>query len=247
MLASEAVEGAEMKLGLKASVVALFLALAPGSATAAGAAAKAPAPPGVAATAAPHAPDAPREAPAAPSAGPGFSCTGNLSLVEELICGSLELSDLDRAMTEAYSASLEGLVGPPRSRAVDAQRRWLALRNSCSVEACLVTAYQSRMAALRTGTPRETIRPSFSCKPGLGEAEAAICADGKLAELDVRLSTAYSVLAGSLDAGSRQRLTVTQRRWITRRDGCGADVACLTAAYSERLAAISGWSEAAQE
>jgi uncharacterized protein len=236
-----------MKLGLKASVVALSLALAQGPLPAAGAAAKAPARPGVAATAAPHAPDAPREAPAGPSAGPAFSCTGNLSLVEELICGSNELSDLDRAMAGAYSSSVEGLVGALRSRAVEAQRRWLALRNLCRDEACLVAAYRSRMAALGPGPPREAIRPSFSCRPGLGEAEAAVCADGKLAELDVRLSTAYSVLAGSLDTGSRQRLAATQRRWITRRDGCGADVACLTAAYSERLAAISGWSEAAQE
>jgi uncharacterized protein len=251
MLASAAVEGAEMKLGLKASVVALALALTQGSAPAAGAAAKASAPPGVAATAAPHAPDAPRDAPAAPSAtpsaAPGFPCTGNLSPVEELICGSVELSGLDRAMAEAYSASVEGLVGPLRSRAVDAQRRWLALRNSCPDEACLIRAYQSRMASLGTGSPRETIRPSFRCGVSLGEAEAAICADGKLAELDLRLSAAYSVLAGSLDAGSRQRLAATQRRWITRRDGCGADAACLTAAYTERLAAISGWSEAAQE
>ena len=247
MLASAAVKGADMKLTWKGSALVLALALAQGSAPAAGAGAKAPSSPGAAMTASPHAPDAPRDAPAARSAGPGFSCTGNLSPVEELICGSVELSDLDRAMTEAYSASVEGLVGQQRSRAVDAQRRWLALRNSCRDEACLVTAYQSRMASLGTGSPRETIRPSFSCKSGLGVAEAAVCADGKLAELDLRLSAAYSVLAGSLDDGSRQRLAVTQRRWITRRDGCGADVACLTAAYSERLAAIRGWSEAAQE
>jgi uncharacterized protein len=236
-----------MKLTWIGLAVAVATTLAQGPAQAAGAAAKAPAP-GTAATAAPRAPDAPREAPAAAPAGPGFSCTGNLSVVEGLICASVELSELDRAMAQAYSASVEGVVGPQRSRAVDAQRRWLALRNSCRNETCLASAYKSRMAMLGADAPaREATRPSFDCRPGLAGAEAAICADGALAELDLRLSAAYSALAGSLDAEARQRLAVTQRRWLGRRDGCGADRACLTTAYSERLAAVRGWSEAAQE
>jgi uncharacterized protein len=235
-----------MKLTWKGLAIAVAVALAQGPAQAAGAAAKTPAP--STAAAAPHAPDAPRDAPAAAAAGPGFSCTGDLSVVEALICASAELSDLDRAMAQAYSASVEGLVGSQRSRAVDAQRRWLTLRNGCRDETCLASAYRSRMAALGTGAPaRQSIRPSFDCRPGLGEAEAAVCADGALAELDLRLAAAYSLLAGSLDAEARQRLAVTQRRWLGRRDGCGADHACLATAYSERLAAIRGWSEAAQE
>ena len=241
----------------KGMLLVAMIVLVPGSASAAGAAAKAASPAYASASAMPSAPVAPREMPAAPElepappdrlANPSFPCAGGLSVAEALICASVRVSDLDRAMTAAYSASVEGLVGPVRARAVDAQRRWLGVRNSCRDERCLLSAYQSRIEALESGSGVvATAQPSFDCTQGLGAAEAAVCADPSLADLDQRMSTSYSLLAGTLDAASRQRLAATQRRWMTRRNACGARTGCLRAAYSERLAAISGWSEAGQE
>src|SRR4051812_42929075 len=80
------------------------------------------------ASALPDAPAAPREAPVE-RASPSFSCDADLSDVERTICASAELATIDREMVAAYSASVSGLAGPRRERAVDVQRRWLALRN----------------------------------------------------------------------------------------------------------------------
>ncbi len=69
------------------------------------------------------------------------------------------------------------------------------------------------------------------CDAGaLNAAERTICATPEIARLDARLAELY----GALRSGDAE-----QDGWLRgRRDDCGADIACLRAAYTERLRRI---------
>src|SRR5689334_1271982 len=61
------------------------------------------------------------------SAAPSFSCTGQLSQTETVICSDAELSDLDAAMAAAYERVLAA-VSPAQADGIrNAQREWVAL------------------------------------------------------------------------------------------------------------------------
>lgn len=94
---------------------------------------------------------------ASPAQAASFDCAKAATAVEHMICGNPEISNLDSAMAEAYttlhdSASLvdeDGLADLVRQ----SQRDWLTRRNECQTEACLLTAYQDRLAALQGRVP----------------------------------------------------------------------------------------------
>lgn len=69
-------------------------------------------------------------------------------------------------------------------------------------------------------------------------AERTICATRSLWVLDDNLNVAYEE---ALQRGNQAQLQSSQRDWIrVSRNGCGADVACLTAVYNRRIHVLEG-------
>ena len=81
-----------------------------------------------------------------------------------------------------------------------------------------------------------TVAASFDCDAKeLKPDEKAICDNRALNDADVRMATTFELLSGLLAMGSRGTLQDEQTAWLKKRQECGADAACLKAAYEERL------------
>jgi uncharacterized protein len=81
--------------------------------------------------------------------------------------------------------------------------------------------------------------PSFDCERAQSKAETLICIpETDLQWLDRQLARLFN-LAKSVNA-DRDQLTVEQRQFLGRRDACGADSACITRVYKDRLHALAG-------
>ena len=77
---------------------------------------------------------------------------------------------------------------------------------------------------------------SFDCEtPELKADEKAICETRALNDADVRMVTTFELLSGLLAMGARGSLQDEQSAWLQKRQACGADTACIAAAYEERM------------
>ncbi|MBB3608127.1 hypothetical protein [Rhizobium sp. BK602] len=77
---------------------------------------------------------------------------------------------------------------------------------------------------------------SFDCEAqNLKPDEKAICDVRALNDADVKMVTTFDLLAGLLAMGARGTMQDEQSAWLKKRQACGADVACLTSSYQERL------------
>ncbi|KQV78726.1 hypothetical protein [Rhizobium sp. Root1220] len=77
---------------------------------------------------------------------------------------------------------------------------------------------------------------SFNCDAKeLKPDEKAICDNRALNDADVKMVTTFELLSGLMAMGSRGALQDEQTAWLKKRQACGPDVACIEAAYDERL------------
>jgi uncharacterized protein len=99
------------------------------------------------------------------------------------------------------------------------------------------------MAVLLIGSsamPAAAASPSFSCAGNLSPAEAVVCSDDGLAQLDRTLAVAYERMLDSFPAGEKSTLIGVQKAWVARRDACRTDKNCIRAAYVARIAQLHG-------
>jgi hypothetical protein len=73
--------------------------------------------------------------------------------------------------------------------------------------------------------------------------EKSICAEPALKKIDDDLATAYGALRASLAEPEQKMLGLSQKRWIARRETCGADSVCVKRQTEERLALLRGEAE----
>jgi uncharacterized protein YecT (DUF1311 family) len=90
--------------------------------------------------------------------------------------------------------------------------------------------------ALTPGAAAE--RPSFDCAKAETATEKAICADGRLAQLDRAIAAAFRQIKKDL-ATITDEIDDEQKLFLTERDKCGSDVACLRRKMDERRAALA--------
>lgn len=94
------------------------------------------------------------QAPQAPTSG-RFDCALASTRIENAICASQKLSQLDGRLGEIYSTVLLMHSSPDAVRA--AQRKWLTgTRNQCADAPCLISVYEQRIAALIVSLPKDT-------------------------------------------------------------------------------------------
>lgn len=185
---------------------------------------------------------------------PSFDCARARGRDELAVCGDVELSALDRSLSQVYYALADNLSGDARMALRVAQSEWLAQRSLCDGNVpCIGQAYRNRIAQLggnqqaanrqtslapvpaRTATPP---RPSFDCSKARKPDEMAVCSDAALAAKDVRLSEVFGQYRARLSPDAQKQLLRNQATWMSQRGQCGADIACVGRAYDERIRQI---------
>ena len=167
------------------------------------------------------------------AAGPSFDCARVTSHVNRLICGSPELSALDRQLAEHYRVLL-ARSGPDAPALQREEVQWLhEVRDPCPDVACIAQAYAAWDAELmaRTAPPSPAAaaetRP-FAVEPALMADTRALlghaCASGE----DVPQSAGYLPVPGALPVVSNGSVVLVRRHvgadfailLDTRRDAC---------------------------
>ncbi|AYD00798.1 lysozyme inhibitor LprI family protein [Neorhizobium sp. NCHU2750] len=84
--------------------------------------------------------------------------------------------------------------------------------------------------------PSPAAAASFDCeRADLAADEKVICDTRTLNDADVKMATTFDILTSLLAMGNRDQLKDEQSAWLKKRQACGADAACLTDAYAERM------------
>ncbi len=95
------------------------------------------------------------------------------------------------------------------------------------------------LSGLAAGMPLPAEAASFDCdKPELAADETAICANRDLNDMDVKMVTTFELITGLLPMGNRGVVQDEQVAWLSNRQACNGDLACLRASYTERLAQL---------
>ena len=163
-----------------------------------------------------------------------------LNAAEQAICRDDILSGLDADLNLLWDRSDRAALGP-------SQAEWLDRRNACGPDIfCIERAYDDRIATLRdvaavgggqapAPLPAEDDgdRRPWCDASRLNAAERTICASDTLANLDAAMEAVYGAVRA--DPGDR-----SQNDWLARRNDCGADDACIAAAYLRRIGQLGG-------
>jgi uncharacterized protein YecT (DUF1311 family) len=154
-------------------------------------------------------------------------------LVGGLDCAVAQTSDTEK---QAFEAAKE--LGT-----VEAWDAFLA-SYSTGFYADLARAYVKKLAeqpAAQAAAPAAggSAPPSWCAAPG-NAAERAICRDPDLSSLDDVLNVAYK--RAKFDSPkSVDEIEHEQRRWLSRRDLCGDDPACLRKRYNEQISLLESF------
>ncbi|MFL9922088.1 lysozyme inhibitor LprI family protein [Paraburkholderia fungorum] len=74
-----------------------------------------------------------------------FDCKKASTFVEKTICASPALGKLDDALTDNYNAMLATNLGDGGASLKKEQRAWIAQRNKCTTDQCLIDLYRKRV------------------------------------------------------------------------------------------------------
>lgn len=79
----------------------------------------------------------------------------------------------------------------------------------------------------------------LACAKAKSAAELAICRTYSLGQAEARMATLFSVATSLVAMGQRGAIDDQQAEWLKKREACGANVPCLTAAYDARNAVLA--------
>lgn len=83
-----------------------------------------------------------------PTDQPSFSCAGQLSNVETIICHDRYLATLDNNLAHLYNERRDEGDEETRAELLDGQRDFLAARAQCADAACIAAAYLDRIGQM---------------------------------------------------------------------------------------------------
>ena len=84
--------------------------------------------------------------------------------------------------------------------------------------------------AAAAGSPAAAA-PSFNCKYARLSAEKALCSNRTLQRYDRQMARLYGFALSNPYGYSIKKLKTGQKQWLTKRNSCGWDAACLAEAY----------------
>ena len=165
-----------------------------------------------------------------PAAAQSWCAGTSLNPTERAICSDPVLGNLDAEMSDLWASAARG--GAERGD----QNAWRTeVRDACGYDVfCIEEAYHGRIDVL-TGYDSQfgEMRLPWCSAGTLNEAERAICSDDRLADLDAAMAAVYGAARASEEDWQQQD-------WIAERNACGADQACLGAAYLTRIVELGG-------
>lgn len=89
---------------------------------------------------------------------------------------------------------------------------------------------------------------SFNCAKAATPDEKAICKSRSLSELDVKMAALFGArMKVPMLMGSKGAAQDEQHDFLVTRGACGADTACIAAAYQQRIDAINAEIDAAMQ
>jgi len=83
-----------------------------------------------------------------------------------------------------------------------------------------------------------SLAASFDCDRAKAPDEKTICATRSLNDQDVTMALLYDLNRHFMAMGGRGSLMDDQAVWLKQRHTCGAQVSCLSKAYTERIAML---------
>ncbi|MDO6727715.1 hypothetical protein Q4544_12310 [Cognatishimia sp. 1_MG-2023] len=123
---------------------------------------------------------------------------------------------------ELFGGELFANLVPEMNNRVNSEKVSLPLKDWCIGAA--KDLYQAGMSVGIVG-------PSYDCNKATTRTERTICGSFELWLEDRALGSIYSVLRTASNGEERTTLTEKQRSWISQRDLCGHDVACILDRY----------------
>jgi uncharacterized protein YecT (DUF1311 family) len=150
----------------------------------------------------------------------------------------------NRALAESKDPAKQAFEAAKELGTVEA---WDAFLSSypAGFYADLARAYVKKLAeepgapAQAPAAAAEDARPSWCASPG-NPAESAICRDSDLARLDGVLNVAYK--RAKFDSPkSVDEIEHEQKRWLSRRNLCGDDPACIRKRYDEQISLLESF------
>ncbi|RTL54691.1 MAG: hypothetical protein EKK40_02570 [Bradyrhizobiaceae bacterium] len=75
----------------------------------------------------------------------------------------------------------------------------------------------------------------LDCGKASSPSEKAICSDYELGQFEARVATLFEITTSLVAMGQRGNIQDEQRAFLTQREACRADVACLKNAYRTRI------------
>lgn len=124
---------------------------------------------------------------------------------------------------------------PVQASASEPQRHnWLAVLPD---GLALLRWYGDTLLVLKPASPQDKVQPSFACAKTRRPAERAICGDTRLAAYDLSLAQAWALATRACDREPEclRDLKRSQGQWVSQRNDCQQDLACLRKAMQARL------------
>ncbi len=91
-------------------------------------------------------------------------------------------------------------------------------------------------AGLRSdGLPTGLAGPSYDCGKASTSTEHSICSSRDLWAMDRAMASLYFYFRENSDTNRSRAFLSSQRKWLQKRDSCGASIECLLERYSSRL------------
>lgn len=126
-----------------------------------------------------------------------FDCAKAGTKVEKMICGSPELSHLDRDLAETYKDAVS-----KESSIRSDQMKWLKERNSCTNEPCLIEKYKDRISVLNDFIVRYD--RSLANNPSQGVApNTSLNSTKSKSSLSPRVIECFGIFAAHYSAGNK--------------------------------------------
>jgi uncharacterized protein len=106
-----------------------------------------------------------------------FDCAKAQTKAEKLICRNRQASQLDKEMQLAYQDA-QAHTADPASLKTE-QRQWLKMRDTCNYVTCIIQAYRTRLASLKTllAEPKPCFRLLERKWPEVASGHYPVCVD----------------------------------------------------------------------
>jgi uncharacterized protein len=125
-----------------------------------------------------------------------FDCAKASNKIERMICASARASQLDSDMADAYRAA--SAAASDRETLKIAQRHWLAQRDQCQDETCLISVYEQRITALSMSAPPADEPEKDDCGKKVSGPEIAACYSDKAAGAEAYMNVLIDQMKAQL-------------------------------------------------